>query len=130
MRRPLLLSGFMATGKSTVGRLVAEWCGRPFIDLDARIEEVAGQSVSAIFASRGETAFRLLEGEALARVLDEGAPVVVSLGGGALLQRGTRLDALDRAVVVTLDATAAEVLRRTAGDTTRPLLRTEDPAAR
>src|SRR5262245_52839309 len=111
MQRPLLLSGFMATGKSTVGRLVAEWCGRPFVDLDAEIERASGQSVADLFATRGEPAFRTLEREALARVLDSGTPAVVALGGGALLGRGTRLDAIDRAVVVTLEATADEVLK-------------------
>src|SRR5688572_13678070 len=69
MRRPLLLSGFMASGKSMLGRLVAERAGRELIDLDARIERRAGRSVSQIFAERGEPAFRALEAEALAEVL-------------------------------------------------------------
>ncbi len=120
----------MATGKSTVGRLLAEQCRRPYVDLDTEIERRAGQPISDLFAGRGEPAFRALEREELARVLDGGAPAVVALGGGALLQRGTRLDALERAVVVTLDATADEVLRRAGGCSARPLLQAPDPRAR
>ena len=59
MRRPLLLSGFMATGKSTVGRLVAERTRRPFVDLDARLEARLGMSIPAFFAARGEAGFRV-----------------------------------------------------------------------
>lgn len=130
MQRPLLLGGFMATGKSTVGRLVAEWCGRPFLDLDAEIERTTGQSVAELFATRGELGFRALERAALARVLDSGGTGVVSLGGGALLRREARLDALDRAVVVTLAATPDEILRRASSHGSRPLLAVDDPRGR
>jgi len=130
MQRPLLIGGFMGTGKSTVGRLVAEWCGRPHVDLDAEIERETALSVADLFATRGEAAFRALEREALARVLRRGDAPVVSLGGGALLQREARLDALEGAVVVTLDASVDEILSRTAAWATRPLLQTPEPRAR
>src|SRR5262249_27010105 len=119
-----------ATGKSTVGRLLADQCGRPYVDLDAEIERTAGRSVAALFAENGEAAFRALERDALRRLLDARTPAVVSLGGGALLDRRTRLAALERAVVVTLEASPHEILRR-AGDTaSRPLLHGPDPRAR
>ncbi len=124
MRRPLLLNGFMATGKSSVGKLVAAKTKRPFIDLDARIEARARMSVAEIFARLGEPEFRALERAELAEVLRSpgaNAPVV-SLGGGALLGRESRLDALDRAVVVTLDATADTILERVGDASSRPLL--------
>lgn len=130
MRRPLLIGGFMGTGKSTIGRLVASGLGRPHVDLDASIENEAGKTVREIFASEGEDSFRAREKAALARLLTDGAPVVVSLGGGALLDRTVRLDALDRAVVVTLQASVDEILRRTSGRGTRPLLDAADPRAR
>lgn len=131
MRRPLLLNGFMASGKSTLGRLVAERAGRAFIDLDERIEQRTGQRISEIFASSGESAFRRLEAEALAELLQSGRPDVIALGGGALLARKDRLVALDAAVVVTLCADLDETLRR-AGEQSgqRPLLAGADARER
>ena len=125
MQRPLFLSGFMATGKTSVGRLVAERTGRPFVDLDQRIESQLGKTVAQIFADHGETHFRSLERAALDALLSEsetGQAPVVALGGGALMPRDLRLRALDRAVVVTLEASPGEVLRRTGGKSGRPLL--------
>ncbi len=116
-----MLSGFMATGKSTVGRSVAQRLKRPFVDLDRLVEDRAGCSISELFRTRGEPAFRALERQALLDVLRDDA-VVLSVGGGALLDRGMRLDVLERARVVTLRASAAEVARRSATDTARPLL--------
>jgi shikimate kinase / 3-dehydroquinate synthase len=130
MLRPLIVSGFMGTGKSTVAQLVAEMCGRPYVDIDAEVERVEGQTVAAIFSSRGERAFRVLERAALTRTLGSTERPVVSVGGGALLDRMTRLDALDRAVVVTLEASVDEILRRTAGSSTRPLLDVPEPRIR
>ncbi len=120
----------MATGKSTVGRSIAEQCGRAYVDIDTEIERSAGRTVAELFAERGEAAFRALERAELHRVLDAGGPVVVSLGGGALVDRGARLSALERGVVVTLEATPDEIVRR-AGDTaSRPLLQGADARTR
>jgi shikimate kinase/3-dehydroquinate synthase len=131
MRRPLLLNGFMASGKSTLGRLVAERAGREFIDLDVRIEQSAGRSISEIFAERGEAAFRRLEAEALGQVLDAGRPGVVAVGGGALLARAQRLRAVDAAVVVTVVASVDEIVRRSAQQPgQRPLLDAADARER
>src|SRR5687768_16268735 len=105
MHQPLLLSGFMATGKSTVGRRIAERSSLPFLDLDAAIEQAAGCSIAELFQKRGEGAFRELEREQLLRCLDDREPgVVVALGGGTLLPRDLRLLALERATVITLTA--------------------------
>jgi shikimate kinase/3-dehydroquinate synthase len=125
MQRPLFLSGFMATGKTSVGRLVAERTGRPFVDLDQRIESQAGKPVAQIFADHGEAHFRALERAGLEALLSESETVkapVVALGGGALMPRDLRLRALDRAVVVTLEASPGEVLRRAGAKSGRPLL--------
>lgn len=129
MRRPLLLNGFMATGKSTVGRRLAELAQRDFIDLDQRIEAAAGCTISELFSRDGEAAFRELERRTLAQALDAPGAPVIALGGGALAQRATRLDALERAVVVTLEAEPDEIVRRAAGET-RPLLAAPDRAQR
>lgn len=129
MPRPLLINGFMATGKSTVGRRVAELEGVSFEDLDDRVERRAGASVAEIFQSAGEDEFRRLERAELERLLEDPTPRVVALGGGALLSRELRLHALERATVVTLEAPLDVVVSR-ASSTRRPLLSGADPAAR
>jgi shikimate kinase / 3-dehydroquinate synthase len=132
MRRPLFLSGFMATGKSTVGRLLAERAGTAFVDLDQSIEQRTGRTVGELFRERGEAGFRALERDAVSQLIQApgSASPVVAVGGGALLERELRLSVLDRAVVVTLDASLEEVLRRSASGPERPLLAVPDPAAR
>ena len=131
MRRPLLLNGFMASGKSTLGRLVAERAGCELIDLDERVERRAGMRVSEIFAQQGEAAFRKLEAEALAELLAAARPIVVALGGGALLRRATRLKAMDAAVVVSLSASVEAIARRNAAAPgQRPLLDAPDARER
>ena len=82
----LSLTGFMGSGKSTVGRLVADALGCPFLDLDALIEKKAGRSIPEIFAEEGEAGFRALEARLLADTVKRyaSATAVLSLGGGAL----------------------------------------------
>src|SRR4051812_23432091 len=102
--RTLLLSGFMGSGKSTVGRLVAARTGSVFVDLDDLIETGAGLSTAEIFAQEGEIGFRRREKALLEQVVAADAEQVVALGGGALLDRASRLAALERAFVLTLTA--------------------------
>lgn len=78
----IVLMGFMGSGKTTVGRLVASLMNLPFVDLDAVIVEEKGQSIADIFADEGETAFRKKESSALAKILDRSESHVISLGGG------------------------------------------------
>lgn len=78
----IVLTGFMGSGKSTTGRLVAEGLGWRFVDLDILIEERSGSTVPEIFARWGEERFRALEAEALAAALSE-EKIVLALGGGA-----------------------------------------------
>lgn len=129
MARTLILNGFMATGKSTIGRRLAEHTGRPFVDLDERIEARTGVTVAQFFAERGEPEFRRIEREELEAVLEQGGPQIVAVGGGALVRRDIRLRALDRAVVITLTASPGEILRR-AREGGRPLLAGPNPFER
>ena len=92
--RPLLLGGFMGTGKSTIGPLVAAQANVPFVDLDATIEQATGSSIAAIFASDGEHAFRSLEANTLRQLLSSTEPRVIALGGGTLVDPSLRNDAL------------------------------------
>jgi len=116
----------MGSGKSTVGRAVAERTGASFVDLDQLVEEQAGQSIRRIFEQRGEAHFRSLEQRALIELLDTaaatmGAPMVVALGGGTLVHDATRARALNDAFVVCLHADIETLLERTRGGD-RPLL--------
>ncbi|KYF70051.1 3-dehydroquinate synthase [Sorangium cellulosum] len=118
---PLLLTGFMGAGKTTVGRLAAARAGLPFIDLDDAITAEAGESVPSLFASRGEAGFRALEAATLRRLLATRGPRVIALGGGALVDAALRAEALERGCVVALSATPRTIAARTPGGT-RPLL--------
>ncbi len=126
MQRPLILNGFMATGKSTVGTLVARTAGRPFVDLDKVVEAQSGASIETLFATQGEAKFRDLERACLTKVLDDAKsaaqPPVIAVGGGALMARDLRLRALDECVVVTLESSPAELTRRALAQGARPLL--------
>lgn len=119
--KPLVLIGLMATGKSTVGRLVAARLGWRLLDTDQVLVDRHGP-IPGIFRELGETGFRKLEAAVVAEVLDAADNrTVVSLGGGSVLHPGTR-QLLASTFVVFLDADLATVLPRLAGDLDRPLL--------
>lgn len=122
----IVLVGFMGAGKSTVGRLVAEYAGMPFVDTDVLVEARAARTIPEIFAQGGEIAFRDLEHAVVAEVL-AGPEAVVALGGGALSDPAV-LTALDWATVAHLDVGVAEALRRLNGDRPRPMLDRDEPS--
>lgn len=109
--RSVYLTGFMGTGKSSVGRQLARRLRRPFVDLDREIELVAGSSVVEVFSRRGEAAFRRLERAALARAVRR-LGAVVALGGGALLDPRSRALVERTGVVVRLSCSRRELARR------------------
>ncbi len=111
----------MATGKSTVGRLLARALGRPFVDLDTLVEETAQMTVAEIFRSSGEPAFRRYEAEALARALAM-PDAVIATGGGAACREDNLQAMLTRGQVVALSAPPSEILQRTGRASGRPLL--------
>lgn len=125
----IILVGFMATGKSTVGRRLASRLYRQVVDTDDLIEEEAGKSISRIFAEDGETVFRDMESQ-VAREVSGLTDHVIITGGGIVL-RDENMEALKKAgVVVCLTASPESVFHRTRGTTHRPLLEGEDPLAR
>jgi shikimate kinase / 3-dehydroquinate synthase len=118
----VFLSGPMGSGKSTVGQLVAARLGRPFHDVDRAIEEREGKAPAAIFAERGEPAFRAIEKEVVRALAESEAPIVCALGGGTVVDAGTRSFLRERGTIVTLEAPIAELVRRIGVDAARPLL--------
>ena len=121
----LILTGFMATGKTEVGRRLARRLGRPFVDVDGLVEAAAGRAVAEIFAEDGEARFRDLERAAVAeacRVPD----AVIATGGGTLLDPENRRRLAAAGPIVCLAAAADEILRRVKDARTRPLLSNGD----
>ena len=124
---PIFLIGFMGSGKTTVGRLLAKLTKREFVDLDHWIEQKEHRKISEIFAQEGESKFRLHEAEAL-KTLSREKWTVVATGGGAACQEGNLKLMLQTGHVVTLLVSAAEAMRRTGAHSGRPLLDgKEDP---
>jgi shikimate kinase len=117
----VFLVGFMGAGKSTVGRMLADRLGKSFVDLDDRIEERAGATISEIFEAQGEEGFRVLESEAVASVAEED-DAVVACGGGAVLSDENRRVMRDLGCVVYLAVTPEIALARVGGAESRPLL--------
>ncbi len=114
------LTGFMATGKSTVGPLVADRLGYRFVDLDWMVEARARQTVEELFA-QGEGVFRAAEAEALAETA-RGRNLVVATGGGTLATPGNLAVARRAGAVVWLRSSAEATLRRLGDARGRPLL--------
>lgn len=118
--RAIALAGFMGAGKSTVGRIVAERLGWPFVDTDALIESRAGCTIAELFAGQGEPAFRALE----AAVCQEAAHLadhVIALGGGALLHPQTRAVYEAQTLLIALRCDLEAIIARVGDDPARPL---------
>lgn len=128
----IVLTGFMGTGKSTVGRLLARKLGHTFLDLDELIEREAGMAIKDIFASFGEERFRELEAEAIERLAagSLGTRLVVSTGGGAVVRKENRALLKGFGVLVCLTASRDEILRRVGNRADRPLLAGADREAK
>lgn len=122
----LYLVGFMGTGKTTIGRAVAQRLGFALVDSDQEIEKQQGRAIADIFATDGEAVFREME-----RTFIEGghpaARAVVSCGGGLVVQPGMLERLKARGAVICLHASIETILARTARHRHRPLLNVEDP---
>jgi shikimate kinase len=125
--RPLILTGFMGSGKSSVGRLLAKRLSCPFIDLDKEIVDTAGRSINDIFSRDGEQAFRTMETLCLKQVIQAGRSVIAT-GGGVVISAENRLLMRTSGIVVNLDVSLPQVLQRLHGATDRPLFNGSDAA--
>lgn len=121
MKSNLALIGFMGTGKTTVGRLLAQKMERRFIETDERIAEKAGKSIPEIFEEDGETRFRGLEMEVIKEVA-EMENVIISCGGGVVLHHKNIYRLRRNAVLILLTASPETILQRTSRSAERPLL--------
>ena len=124
----VFLVGPMGTGKTTIGSQLARSLEYTFVDADQEIEQRTGASIALIFDVEGESGFRERE----KRIIDELTlrdRVVLATGGGAVLDADNRAYLAERGFVVYLRTGLDSLLKRMRFDTTRPLLRTADPAA-
>ncbi|GGC59280.1 shikimate kinase [Hoyosella rhizosphaerae] len=123
-----VLVGPPGAGKSTIGRRLASALKVSFFDTDVAIERETGRSIPEIFATDGESGFRAIEEDVVARAIAEQSGVV-SLGGGAVLSPVTQKN-LSGVTVIYLEISVAEGLRRTGANNSRPLLVGDDPSSK
>ena len=121
----LILVGPMGAGKSSIGKRLAERFGLDFIDVDQIIVERTGATIPVLFEHVGEAGFRERERETLAQIL-EGEGLLVSTGGGAVIDPDNRRLMRERGFVVWLRAGVESQLKRVGRDRNRPLLQTAD----
>lgn len=124
--RNIVLTGFMGTGKTAVGKILARRLGLVLVDVDAEIERERKTTIKEIFGQFGEAGFRDIESAAIEK-LSAMKNAVLSTGGGAVL-RADNMDALRKnGVIVCLAASPETILRRTGANKNRPLLQVDDP---
>jgi shikimate kinase len=118
--------GFMASGKSTIGRALAHRLGWSFFDSDDEIEAAEKTTIAEIFSGRGEAEFRRIESDIIrqhVRWIERGRPAVLALGGGAFVQAENRELLMGNGVAIWLDCPFETVQRRVAATSHRPLAR-------
>jgi 3-dehydroquinate synthase len=128
-QRNIILTGFMGTGKTSIGREIAALTGRLFVDLDDLIVQRAGKSIPDIFAQDGEPAFRSLEAAVCAEMA-EPAGLVIATGGGAVVNPANREALIAGGAVICLETDPETILRRVGNDNDRPMLSGPDRVAR
>ncbi len=122
----IYIVGFMASGKTTIGRDLAQELGWSFFDIDQEIEACEHMTIADIFDTRGEPEFRRIEREIVrthVRIVERGRPAVIALGGGAFANQETFELLQNNGVTVWLDCPFSMVERRVLGASHRPLAR-------
>ncbi len=122
----IFLIGPMGAGKTTIGRLLAKYLNRQFIDVDSYIEEQTGADIPWIFEKEGEERFRERETKAVAEIAQMSS-VVVATGGGVVMRAENRKILSEHGLVIYLNADVDVQMKRTAKSKNRPLLQTENP---
>lgn len=123
--RNIVLIGFMGTGKTSTGKLLASRLGYAFIDTDSRIEAINKISISEMFAVHGEKYFREKEAELIKKV-SRCHHAVISTGGGVILNPANMVALQKNGIVISLQASVDAILERTSRRNVRPLLEQKD----
>lgn len=126
MNKNIYLVGFMGTGKTTVGKILAEKLGREFVEMDEEIEKEEGKKIVDIFRQNGESYFRKIEKEVLKRIASC-FNLVVSCGGGVIVDKENLKILKETGVVICLKAKPSIIYERTKKTKERPLLNVPDP---
>ncbi|PKM81277.1 MAG: shikimate kinase [Firmicutes bacterium HGW-Firmicutes-14] len=122
----LVLTGFMGTGKTTVGKKLSGKLGMKLVDTDREIERVTGMTVNQIFKKHGEIRFRSEEKAAVKRIAKEDNQVI-STGGGVVLDPENTTMLKENGIIICLTASPEVIYERVRRKKNRPLLQTEDP---
>jgi len=126
----IILTGFMASGKTVIGKELAQRLKRKFVDTDELIEKKTGLKIEQIFSTYGEPYFRQLESEVISEVVQEDN-LVIALGGGAVLREENMKNLEKNGIIINLKVKPETVFERVKKDSTiRPLLQSEDPFKR
>jgi len=122
----IVLTGFMGTGKTTIGKALAKMLHMKLVDVDEEIESAQKMTITDIFKMHGEQHFRDIE-TAMIKKLSQGKNLIISTGGGAVL-RDENMEALkENGIIFCLNARAETILKRTGNSQDRPLLKVENP---
>lgn len=119
----IVLIGFMGSGKTTVGKILASKLSTQFVDTDEYIENALNKKISDIFKDEGESYFRQMETKAIGKICDSKEDLVISVGGGLPVLPINREIMADNCEVFYLRAETDTLLKRLEGDNTRPLLK-------
>ncbi|MCL4458106.1 MAG: shikimate kinase [Nitrospirae bacterium] len=122
----IVLTGFMGTGKTEVGRILAQKLSYALVDADTEIEKEQKTTITEIFKQYGEPKFRDIESDVIKR-LSELGKAVISTGGGAVLRQENMDNLRKKGVIICLSASPETILKRTSNNNDRPLLQVEDP---
>jgi shikimate kinase len=125
----VVLTGFMGTGKTEVGKELSRILAMRLVDIDFEIEKEQGMKINDIFGRFGEEYFRDIE-TGMIKKISQGRNLIISTGGGAVL-REENMEALrENGIVFCLDAKAETIVKRTSASGDRPLLKVDDPRAK
>jgi len=123
----IILTGFMATGKTSTGKILSQKSSMPFFDTDALIETKMKMTISSIFANLGEPAFRRIEMQTIEEI-SQRDNIIISCGGGAVLEQKNIENLRKNGKIINLYASAHTIYERVKGNSDRPVLQSSNPS--